>query len=101
MLCPICEKEMHRYGRNRNGSQRFRCEECKKTVTDESTRPVDNRRVEKEKIIFAIRMLLEGNSIRAVERLMGIHRDTIINAMVDAGERCQKFFEKTVRDVEV
>ena len=31
-----------------------------------------------EKKITAISMLCEGNSIRAIERLAGVHRDTIM-----------------------
>jgi IS1 family transposase len=52
-------------------------------------------------MILALRMLLEGNSIRAVQRLLGIHRDTIMSAMVDAGERCKKFLETIVNRVVV
>ncbi|MEO2088516.1 MAG: IS1 family transposase [Gemmataceae bacterium] len=46
-------------------------------------------------------MLLEGNSIRSTERLTGVHRDTIMTALVDAGERCEAFLTRTVRDVPV
>jgi IS1 family transposase len=87
---------MRRFGKNRNGSQRYRCNVCKKCFTDEATRPEDGRRVEKEKMILALRMLLEGNSIRSVERLMRIHRDTILSAMVDAGKKCKRFLEDAI-----
>lgn len=99
MLCPICQNETRKFGKNRNGSQRYRCDKCAKTFTDEGTRPDDRRFVEKEKMILALRMLLEGNSIRAVERLLGIHRDTIISAMVASGEQCKKFLESTIQNV--
>ncbi len=48
-----------------------------------------------------LRLLLEGNSIRALERTFGVHRDTIIANMVESGEACQAFFEKTVQNVPV
>jgi transposase-like protein/IS1 family transposase len=101
MLCSLCQSEMRRFGRNRNGSQRYRCDECKRTVTDATTRPVDRRCLSPEKTILCLRMLLEGNSIRSVERLTGIHRDTIIDAMVDAGQKCKRFLEATIRRVPV
>ena len=44
-------------------------------------------------------MLLEGNSIRSVERLTEVHRDTIIAAMVEAGERCERFMEERIQSV--
>lgn len=46
-------------------------------------------------------MLLEGNSIRSVERLTGVHRDTIIDAMVTAGEACGRFMEEKIQGVPV
>ena len=45
-------------------------------------------------------MLLEGNSIRSVERLTEVHRDTIIAVMVEAGEKCERFLARAVRTVE-
>lgn len=52
-------------------------------------------------MILCLRMLLEGNSIRSVERLTGTHRDTIIAAMVAAGEQCKRYMETVVRGVRV
>lgn len=48
-----------------------------------------------------LRLLLEGNSIRSLERVYGVHRDTIINNMIEAGEKCRAFLEKTVQNVPV
>ena len=101
MQCHLCEKEMKKFGKNRNGSQRYRCVECKRTVTDEQTRPVDNRCVAPEKMTLILRLLLEGNSIRALERVFKVHRDTIINNMIEAGEKCLAFMQKTVHHVQV
>lgn len=101
MLCPLCQGETRRFGRNRNGSQRYRCNACRRTFTDEVTRPVERRCLAPEKAVFCLRMLLEGNSIRSVERLLGVHRDTIIAAMVEAGENCKRFMEATIRSIPV
>src|SRR5437899_1143623 len=99
MLCPICQGETRRFGRNRNGSQRYRCDACERTFTDEATRPVDRRYLAQDKTVLCLRMLLEGNSVRSIERLTGVHRDTILNAMVEAGEKCQRLLETVVRRV--
>jgi IS1 family transposase len=45
--------------------------------------------------------LLEGNSVRSIERVSGVHRDTILDALVAVGEKCQRFLEGIVRDVPV
>jgi IS1 family transposase len=52
-------------------------------------------------MILCLRMLLEGNSIRSVERLTGINRDTIIEAMVAAGKNCKRFLESAIHHVPV
>jgi IS1 family transposase len=91
---------MSRFGRNRNGSQRYRCEICRRTFTDAQTRQADLRRVQGSKMLLCLRMLLEGNSIRSVERLTGVHRDTIIAAMVAAGQKCQTFMERIIRNTD-
>lgn len=101
MLCSMCQKEMRRFGKNRNGSQRYRCNPCRRTFTDAVTRPTDRRFLPTDKLILCLRMLLEGNSVRSIERLMGIHRDTIIEAMIRAGEKCQRFLESVVQNVPV
>jgi hypothetical protein len=45
----------------------------------------------------AISMLCEGNSIRAVERITGIHRDTIMRLGVRMGAGCQRIMDEKMR----
>ena len=101
MLCHLCENEMQRFGRNRNGSQRYRCETCQRTFTDEQTRPLDHRCVEPAKMLTILNQILEGSSIRSQERVYKVHRDTIIDNMIEAGENCRAFMEKAVHHVQV
>jgi transposase-like protein/IS1 family transposase len=101
MLCPLCQRPCRRFGYNRNGSQRHRCGDCRHTFTDATTRPVDRRRLDPGKAVLALRHLLEGSSIRSTERLVEVHRDTIMHAMVEAGQNCERFLERTMRRVDV
>ncbi len=101
MLCATCGNEARFFGSNRSGSLRFRCEVCRRTWTDARTLATDRRRVSRDKMLLMLGLLLEGISIRALERKFGVHRDTIISYMVDAGEKCQTFLEKTVQNVPV
>ena len=101
MFCPDCQRPARRFGRNRNGSQRYRCNACAMTFTDEATRPADRRCLSTDRAVFCLRMLLEGMSIRSVERLTGVHRDTIIATMVEAGENCQRFLDRALVGVPV
>ena len=45
----------------------------------------------------ATAMLCEGNSIRSIERMTGIHRDTIMRLGVRMGEGCQKIMDEKLR----
>ena len=47
---------------------------------------------------MALGMLLEGMSIRAVERLTGLHRDTIGDLILIVGENCQRLLEAKVQE---
>lgn len=54
-----------------------------------------------EKACIVLGMLLEGMSIRSCVRLTGIHRDTICDLILAAGERCQAFHHANVVNVRV
>ena len=42
-------------------------------------------RLKREKQIQVISMLCEGSSIRSIERVLGVHRDTIMRLAVRVG----------------
>jgi len=44
-------------------------------------------------------MLCEGNSIRSIERMTGIHRDTIMRLGVRVGDACKKVMDEKMRDL--
>ncbi len=52
-----------------------------------------------EKQETAITALLEGCSIRSVERMTNIHRDTIMRLMVRVGNGCRQIMDETMRDL--
>ena len=51
----------------------------------------------KEKQITVIGSLAEGSSIRSIERITGIHRDTIMRLGVHVGNACQEMLDKKMR----
>ena len=50
-----------------------------------------------EKQAVVIRALAEGNSIRSVERMTGVHRDTVMRLGVRVGEGCAKVMDAKMR----
>jgi IS1 family transposase len=47
----------------------------------------------------AVSALVEGCSIHSVERMTGIHRDTIMRLMTRVGEGCEKLMDEKMRDL--
>lgn len=51
----------------------------------------------KEKQELAIAALVEGSSIRSVERMTGIHRDTIMRLGLRVGQNCERLMDEAMR----
>ncbi len=85
-------------GKDRHGNQRFRCKMCGKTwVEVKPVKPLGKMTVPVDKAKLALRMLVEGNSIRATERIVGIDRNTVCKLLVFFGDACRKFLDKQMR----
>lgn len=52
-----------------------------------------------EKQVMAINAMCEGSSIRSVERMTGIHRDTIMRLGVRVGNACAEYLNETMRNL--
>jgi IS1 family transposase len=52
-----------------------------------------------DKQIAVIGALAEGSSIRSIERITGVHRDTIMRLGVKVGEGCAKMMDTAMRDL--
>jgi IS1 family transposase len=48
---------------------------------------------------LAVSMLAEGNSIRSIERMTGVHRDTIMRLGVRVGEGCKRIMDEKLRNL--
>ena len=100
MICSTCNTACKRFGKHRNGLQRFRCRKCGKTFTEEHERPF---RIEDylndSRGVMAVQLLVEGCSIRTAERITGLHRDAIVKLLLVAGERCEIISDALIRNV--
>lgn len=54
-----------------------------------------------EKKIAVISMLCEGSSIRGIERITGIHRDTILRLGIRVGTGCQSIMDEKMRGLSI
>ena len=85
-------------GKNRNGTQRYKCKDCGVRFSDE--KPLGAMRTSVDKAAMALSLMLEGMSVRATERLTGLCRQTICDLILVAGEKCQAFSDSMIVDVQ-
>src|SRR5437588_2885900 len=101
MQCPTCQQEARRFDRDRHGNQRYQCLTCRKTFSDRPAKPLDEMRLPLDKAIFCLKLLTEGNSIRATVRLSGVAKDTVTALLVCVGQKCEQFLERKLQGVPV
>ena len=101
MTCHNCQTICNRFGKHRNGLQRYRCSQCRKTFTEDHARPLDDMRVPLDRALLCLQLLLEGNSVRSTERITGVHRDTILSLLEVAGLRAEKLLSEKIRELRV
>ena len=97
MKCPTCTAEGCKHGKDKSGQQRYRCGQCRKTYL--APKPMAGSRTPLKQVAFALNLLLEGTSARAIERLTGINYETVIEWMVQAGEQCRDYPHREVRPI--
>ena len=101
MIVISCTHETrHKHGKNKCGNQRYKCADCGLTFVDDSTSPLGTMRVTMKEATMALSLMLEGMSIRSVQRLTGLCRDTLADLIVLVGENCQRLLADKVKGVE-
>jgi transposase-like protein/IS1 family transposase len=101
MIVISCQHpKRHKHGKNKCGNQRYKCATCGATFVEESG-PLGTMRVSMKQATMALSMLLEGMSVRSVQRLTGLCRQTLADLIVLVGENCQRLLDATVKNVEV
>jgi len=87
MTCHNCQTICRKFGKHRNGLQRYRCNQCRKTFTEDHATPLDSMRLPMDKATAILQLMVEGMSIRSIERITGVHRDTILRLLLLAAEK--------------
>lgn len=101
MKSPCCQFDSKRFGKDRKGTQRYRCHGCGKTFAAPSVKPLGSMHLPVEKGIAALELLLEGCSVNTAQRLTGVHHTTILSLLVLAGEKCERLLAKRIVNVPV
>jgi transposase-like protein/IS1 family transposase len=99
MTCEECDVKCQRFGTHRNGLRRFRCPQCHKTYTEPHKPTLEGSYLSRDRIVLALRLLIEGNSLSSTERITDIDRNTITKLLVLAGEKCDKLMGRLIVNV--
>ena len=101
MTCHNCQLKAKKFGKDRKGNQRYRCNKCRKTFQEYRERLLGNMYLAEEKALMVLRLLLEGNSIRSIERITGVEKKTTLSLLTLAGERCEELMRRKIKGVAV
>jgi transposase-like protein/IS1 family transposase len=101
MICGECNKDARRFGKDRKGNQRYQCTSCKRTFVAAEVGPLEDMRLSMDKAIMILRLLVEGNSIRTIERVTDVGKKTILNLLELAGRKCEALLDEQIQKVPV
>lgn len=101
MTCHNCKIEAKKSGKDRKGNQRYRCNLCKRRFQADRERLLGNMYLNEDKAVLVLHLLLEGNSIRSIERITGIEKKTITSLLLLAGEHCEELMRRKIKGVAV
>ncbi len=86
-------------GFNEKGNQMYKCKTCGVRFPESKGTVFYNRHLSDEQIILICKLLVEKNGIRAIERIMEIHRDTISNLIEDLANHAREVTDFLITNV--
>ncbi|KXB08577.1 hypothetical protein AKJ56_00870 [candidate division MSBL1 archaeon SCGC-AAA382N08] len=88
-----------KYGHDKNGKQRFWCNTCESAFVETKNTVFYNRVLTEDQIIMICKLLVEKNGIRAIERIMEIHRDTVSSVVEDLARHAREVTDFLISNV--
>jgi len=94
---PECEdygkieaKTIIRYGKTREGRQRFQCKTCKQTFNERKGTLFYQRKTDEKDILKCLALLAEGTRISSISRAKGIKEDTVLSFLREAAHHAEQ-----------
>jgi transposase-like protein len=78
-----------KFGRSRQGRQRYRCKTCGQAFCETTGTLFANRKTPEATILECLAMIAEGMRISSVSRVKGIKEDTILDWIRNAGAHAE------------
>ena len=90
-----------RFGKQRNGTQRYKCIDCNRTFARTINTPFFHKHLKKKEIVNICKMLSEKVSFRAIARITGHHLDTVRGITDAVAKHCKKFNEYFIKELKL
>jgi transposase-like protein len=92
--CPAYGKteasKIIRYGKTKQGQQRFQCKECHKTFNERMGTLFYQRKTDEKDLLECLVLLAEGSRISSISRAKGIKEDTILSFLREAAQHAEQ-----------
>jgi len=92
---------LQRFGKTRQGVQRFRCTTCGKTFTATTGTIFFRKRTPEHEILETLALLAEGNRISSLSRVKGFKEDTILQWLREAAQHAEQVEEVLLAEFQV
>jgi IS1 family transposase/transposase-like protein len=99
--CHCCSGNCRKSGayRNKNGIvQRYACDRCGKSFSE--SQPLGGLRVDFKQACQVVHLFCESMGVRSIQRLTGLHQETVLNILETAGQKAEAFQRAKVWAVE-
>jgi len=94
---PVCKaygetqaENIIRYGKTKDGRQRFQCKTCRQTFNERKGTLFYNRKTDEKDILECLALLAEGTRISSISRAKGIKEDTILSFLREAADHAEQ-----------
>ena len=92
-------KDITKRGNNRAGHMQYYCVHCNSYFTETKGTPLYNRKLSERKIKKICKEFVETGGIRATERKVHVHRDTVMSIIDALGEHALSMTKYLVHDL--
>jgi transposase-like protein/IS1 family transposase len=100
MTCKKCEHGTAKhFGFTNAKTARFRCRDCGATFTETSLKPLGRHTTSLDDAVKVFTLMTEGMSVRAISRVTGIHKTTILSLLKTVGRKCADLFDAKVQNM--
>lgn len=95
------QQNVEKYGRTRQGVQRYRCRSCGKTFTETTGTIFFRKRTPEHEILETLALLAEGSRISSLSRAKGFKEDTILGWLRQAAQHAEQIENVLMKDFKV